>query len=69
MTTLFPPIVDFQVLRLAARRAIRGKRDKPMPAAFMAGLERELLKLERELEMGTCKRAGRQILLPAAVGG
>lgn len=55
---LFSRVASFQALRLAARRAIRGKRGKPMPAAFMAGLERELLKLERELLSGTYKPGG-----------
>jgi hypothetical protein len=55
---LFSRIASFRALRLAARRAIRGKRGKPMPAAFMAGLERELLKLERELLSGTYKPGG-----------
>jgi retron-type reverse transcriptase len=50
---LFSGIASFQALRTAAKRAIKGKRQKPTPAAFMAGLEREILKLERELQAGT----------------
>jgi hypothetical protein len=37
----------------AARREIRGKRGKPGAAAFMAELETEVLRLERELQTGT----------------
>lgn len=55
---LFSRIASFQALRLAARKAVRGKRRKPMPAAFMAGLEREVLKLERELLSGSYKPGG-----------
>jgi hypothetical protein len=43
----------------AAHRAIRGKRRK-RAAAFMAGLETEVLRLERELQTGTW-RPGRPI--------
>lgn len=49
---LFGQIANFQALRLAARTAIRGKRRKPGAAAFQFGLERELLRLERELLSG-----------------
>ncbi len=45
---------------MAARRAIRGKRRKAGAAAFQFGLERELLKLERELQDQTW-RPGRYI--------
>jgi RNA-directed DNA polymerase len=55
---LFPEITSFPALHAAAKRAIRGKRGKPMPAAFMAGLERELLKLERELRAQTYRPGG-----------
>ncbi len=47
---LFGEIANFQALRRAALRAVRGKRKKPGAAAFMANLERELLRLERELK-------------------
>lgn len=46
---LFPRIADFQALRLAALRAARGKRHKPRVAGFLAGLETEVLRLQREL--------------------
>jgi len=46
---LFGRIASFQALREAARRAFLGKRRKPGAAAFQAGLERELLRLERQL--------------------
>lgn len=46
---LFGAIANFQALLAAARRAVKGKRRKPGAAAFMANLERELLRLEREL--------------------
>ncbi len=49
---LFPAIANFQALIAAARRAVRGKRKKPGVAAFMANLESETLRLERELQSG-----------------
>ena len=52
MTGSSRSIASFSALRAAALRAIRGKRSKPGPARFMAGLETEILKLERELETG-----------------
>ncbi|MFZ1415768.1 MAG: reverse transcriptase domain-containing protein [Defluviicoccus sp.] len=55
---LFDAIASFPALRAAAKRAIRGKRGKAMPAAFMAGLEREILTLERELQTGTYRPGG-----------
>jgi RNA-directed DNA polymerase len=55
---LFHAIASFSALRSAALRAIRGKRSKPGPAAFMAGLETELLKLERELQTGSYRPRG-----------
>jgi hypothetical protein len=39
---LFDPIANFQALRAAARRAVKGKRKKPGAAAFFANLEIEL---------------------------
>lgn len=54
---LFAAIANFQALHAAALRAVRGKRHKPGAAAFMAGLERELLRLERELRE-RCWRPG-----------
>ena len=50
---LFPAIANFQALYAAFRRAIKGKRRKPGATAFAANLERELLRLERELLAGT----------------
>jgi retron-type reverse transcriptase len=47
---LFARIASFRALRRAARKALRSKRRKPGAAAFAANLERELLKLERELQ-------------------
>ncbi len=52
---LFGQIAAFQALREAARRALLGKRRKPGAAAFQAGLERELLRLERQLLSATYK--------------
>ncbi|RDE50728.1 MAG: RNA-dependent DNA polymerase [Candidatus Accumulibacter meliphilus] len=46
---LFPAIADFTALREAALRAARGKRHKPRVAQFLAGLETEVLCLQREL--------------------
>ncbi|RMF01427.1 MAG: hypothetical protein D6773_10100 [Alphaproteobacteria bacterium] len=46
---LFPRIANFQALHRAAKRAVKGKRRKPGASAFFANLERELLRLEREL--------------------
>ena len=57
---LFGSIAGFSALVAAARRAVRGKRRKPVAAAFMAGLEREVLRLERELCRGTW-RPGRYV--------
>lgn len=57
---LFPQIATFQALRIAARTAIKGKRKKAGAAAFQFGLERELLRLEHELQNGTYK-TGRYI--------
>src|SRR5512132_1780977 len=55
---LFAEIASFPALHAAAKRAIKGKRRKPTPAAFIAGLERELLKLERELQAQTYRPGG-----------
>jgi RNA-directed DNA polymerase len=50
---LFGRIATFRALHAAAKRAIKGKRRKPGGAAFMADLETELLRLERELNART----------------
>jgi retron-type reverse transcriptase len=57
---LFDRIAEFGALMQAARRAVRGKRGKPGAAAFMAGLETEVLRLQRELHAGTW-RPGRYV--------
>lgn len=49
---LFDGIANFQALREAFRRAIKGKRKKPGAAAFTARQETELLRLEHELRSG-----------------
>ena len=46
---LFDAIASFAALRSAALRAAKGKRAKPGAAAFLANLETEVLRLEREL--------------------
>jgi len=57
---LFDEIATFPALIAAARRAVRGKRRKPGAATFMANLETEVLRLERELRDGTW-RPGRYV--------
>lgn len=57
---LFDGIATFRALRVAARRAVMGKRKKPGASAFFANLERELLVLERALREGTY-RPGRYV--------
>ena len=52
---LFVDIASFQALTRAALRAVRGKRSKPGASAFMANLEKEILRLERELLDGRYK--------------
>ena len=49
---LFERIAGFGPLTEAARAAARGKRAKPGAAAFLADLEKEVLRLERELRSG-----------------
>ena len=49
---LFEAIASFPALREAALRAAKGKRSKPGVAAFLANLETEVLRLERELTTG-----------------
>jgi RNA-directed DNA polymerase len=55
---LFGGIANFQALVAAARRAILGKRKKPGAAAFMADLETQALRLERELSRRTWRPGG-----------
>ena len=57
---LFPGIASFAALEAAAQRAARGKRRKPGVAAFLAHLEPEVLRLERELLSGAW-RPGRYV--------
>ena len=47
---LFDRIARFDALCAAALRAAAGKRRVPGPAAFLANLETEVLRLERELQ-------------------
>lgn len=49
---LFRLIANFNALRIAARKAVAGKRRKPGASAFFANIERELLRLESELRGG-----------------
>ena len=49
---LFDAIATFPALHAAALRAATGKRGKPGVAAFLANLETEVLRLERELRSG-----------------
>ncbi len=50
---LFGRIANFQALIEATSRAARGKRKKPGASAFLANLEREVLRLERALLAGS----------------
>ncbi|MGO9685500.1 MAG: reverse transcriptase domain-containing protein [Beijerinckiaceae bacterium] len=59
---LFDGIASFGALHAAAKRAILGKRKKPGAAAFYANLEKELLRLERELHSGRY-RPGRNVTI------
>jgi retron-type reverse transcriptase len=58
--SLFQKIASFNALRIAARKAVLGKRTKPGASAFFANIERELLRLERELRDGSY-RPGRYV--------
>ena len=49
---LFEAIACFPALRTAALRAAKGKRAKPGATAFLANLEKEVLRLECELTSG-----------------
>lgn len=55
---LFERIATFEALCAAARRAAAGKRRVPVPAGFLANLEGEVLRLERELQAGTWRPGG-----------
>ena len=49
---LFDGIASFSALHAACLRAVRNKRAKPGAAAFLANLEKEILRLERQLKSG-----------------
>ena len=51
-------IASFEGLHAAALRAAKGKRSKPGVAAFLANLETEVLRLERELRTGRYRPGG-----------
>ncbi len=55
---LFEGIASFEALHAAALRAAKGKRAKPGVAAFLANLETEVLRLERELQSGRYRPGG-----------
>ena len=59
---LFDSIASFRALREAALRAAKGKRAKPAAAGFLANLEKEALRLERELRSGRY-RPGRYMVI------
>lgn len=59
-TELFGQIASFEALHGAALRAVRGKRGKPGASAFMARLETECLRLERQLR-DRSYRSGRYV--------
>lgn len=49
---LFDDIASFPALRAAAKRAAKGKRRSAAAARFLSGLERNVLRLERDLRDG-----------------
>ena len=55
---LFGQIATFRALHAAALEAVKGKRRKPGAAAFMANLEKEVLRLEAELRDGSYRPGG-----------
>ena len=57
---LFDRVASFEALVAAASRAVAGKRRTPVPVAFLANLETEALRLERELRSGRW-RPGRYV--------
>ena len=57
---LFDAVAGFEALYAAALRDVAGKRRTRVPAAFLANIERELLRLERELRSGRW-RPGRYV--------
>lgn len=61
-TELFAAIASFEALHRAALVAVRGKRAKPGAAAFIANLEKELLRLEASLWDGTWRSGGYTVI-------
>ena len=59
---LFERIATFEALCAAARRPAAGKRRVPVPAGFLANLEGEVLRLERELQAGTWRLGGYSVV-------
>jgi RNA-directed DNA polymerase len=59
---LFAGIAAFPALCDAAHKAALGKRRKPGVAAFLAGLERNVLRLERTLQDGTWRPGGYTVI-------
>ncbi len=59
---LFEGIANFHALHAAAQRAARGKRAKAGVAAFLAGLETNLLVLERALRDGSWRPGGYTVM-------
>ena len=55
---LFDRFATFEAMCAAALRAMSGKRRVPGPAGFLANLEPEVLRLERELRAGTWRPGG-----------
>jgi retron-type reverse transcriptase len=55
---LFNKIVSFENLLSAARKAQKGKRFKKATALFNLNLEKELLRLQEELNQGTYRHGG-----------
>ena len=52
---LFPRIIEFENLRLAAKKALRGKKGNSPVARFYFDLEKELLGIQEELKSKTYK--------------
>ena len=61
---MFERIASFQALCAAAQRAAKGKRRKPGAAAFLANLEGNVLRLERELQDGTWRPGRYTVIAP-----
>ena len=55
---LFERVCSFENLRVAARKALRGKRGRMPGAAFFGDLENELVSLHRELATGAYEHGG-----------